>query len=477
MPLPKTPFPRIAIAAFALSMSALAFAATPSAQQQATTQSASQPKPGAPVPAGSPQVGPVHFQFAIYYAKPPATDPVAVLRSRLGKLAGGPKLLSAPLTPASATEPVVFANWNTTTVLQSYRAPSMALLQRFGRGLSREQAEGLQKADRALILDFAHPAQQASAAMLNALQLTVQVARDTHGLLWDEETREVFTPDAWQKRRIDSWAGNVPDMSQQTVIHAYRSDTLVRAITLGMAKFGLPDVVVSDFSWSSNRPMGNLVNMFAQAMAEGATLQRPGQYDLNLRALKHAAARDPMLASLKPNAAAVAKLSVVNGKWEDGDPRNRLYEIRFDRYTGPDRYAQQTAMLHAAFGADEDTVTRLKHNDELLTASKAANAQLPKLREAFAKGLQPGEFVLVKAPFTTRDGGNEWMWVEVARWNGDTIEGLLKNEPAEVPSLHAGQMVKVSQAKVFDYMRRHPDGREEGNETTKIIMKMQGAKK
>jgi uncharacterized protein YegJ (DUF2314 family) len=488
MPLPKTFLHRpaatvtITTAALLLSTATLCVAATPTAQQQAstqpqaTTQAVGNATPGTPVPAGSPQAGPIHFQFAIYYAKPPATDPMAVLRGRLAKLGGGPKLLRAMPTPAQASEPVLFANWNTTTVLQDYRAPSLEMLQRFGRGLSREQAEALQKADRALVLDFAHPAQQSSAAMLKALQLAQQVARDTGGLLWDEETREVFTPDAWQAKRIDSWSGNVPDMAQQTVIHAYRSDTLVRAITLGMSKFGLPDVVVSDFSWSSNRAIGNLVNMFAQALGEGAALPRAGQYDLDVRALRHAAARDPLLANLKPNASATAKLSLVHGKWEDGDPRNRLYEIRFDRYAGPDRYAQQTAMLVAAFGADEDSVTRLKHNDELRAASKAANARLPQLREAFAKTLQPGEYILVKAPFATRDGGNEWMWVEVAKWNGDTIEGLLKNEPVDVPSLHAGQMVKVSQAKVFDYARRHPDGREEGNETSKIIMRMQGAK-
>lgn len=87
------------------------------------------------------------------------------------------------------------------------------------------------------------------------------------------------------------------------------------------------------------------------------------------------------------------------------------------------------------------------------------------------------QYILVKAPFATRDGGNEWMWVEVAKWSGDTIEGLLKNEPVDVPGLRGGQMVKVSQAKVFDYVRHHPDGREEGNETTKIIMRMQEARR
>ncbi|MET3183686.1 UNVERIFIED_ORG: uncharacterized protein YegJ (DUF2314 family) [Variovorax guangxiensis] len=458
-------------------MGTASLAATP-ATPPAAAQSTAKAVPGAPVPVGSPQqASPIHFQFAIYYAGNPATDPMGALRGALGKTSGGPKLLAAMPAPASVTAPVVFANWNTTTVLKEYRAPSMEMLQRFGRGISREQAEALQKADKALILDFAHPAQQFSPAMQKALQITLQVARDTNGLLWDEETREVFTPDEWQKRRVDTWAGGVPDVARHTTIHAYRSGDLVRAITLGMAKFGLPDVVVSDFSWSSNRPMGNLVNGFSQAMVEGATLARPGQYDLDLRALKHTAARDPMLANLKPNAAAVARLSLVNGTWENGDPQNRLYEIRFDRYKGPDRYAQQTALLTAAFGADEDGVTRLRHNDELLAASKKAVAQLPRLRDAFAKGLQPGEYILVKAPFTTREGGNEWMWVEVARWNGDAIEGLLKNEPVDVQGLHAGQMVKVSQAKVFDYMRRHADGREEGNETSRIIERMQGAKK
>jgi len=111
----------------------------------------------------------------------------------------------------------------------------------------------------------------------------------------------------------------------------------------------------------------------------------------------------------------------------------------------------------------------------VLAASKTAVAQLPKLREAFNKGLQPGEYILVKASFARR-GGNEWMWVEVTRWSGDAIDGLLKNEPVDVPGLHAGQMVKVSQAKVFDYIRRYPDGREEGNETGKIIRRMQSKK-
>ena len=46
--------------------------------------------------------------------------------------------------------------------------------------------------------------------------------------------------------------------------------------------------------------------------------------------------------------------------------------------------------------------------------------------------------------------------------------------PFHIPELHAGQVVKVRQKDVFDYIRSYADGREEGNETGKILQKMQG---
>lgn len=425
----------------------------------------------APIAAGPLLAGPIHFQFAIYYPESPAKQPMTVLKERMRGVEGSLKFVASVRdVPDSA---VVAARLNT-TVQKDYRPPELQMVQRFGRGLTRDQAEALQHADRALILDFAHPVSVSANALRRALLLTEQVARDTNGLLWDEETREIFTPDEWHKHRLDSWEGDTPDVLKHTVIHAYKGDRLVRAITLGMAKFGLPDVVVSDFSWSSNRAVGNLINLFAQAMVEGAVIKAPGVYDLDLRSVRHATVRQSQLTTLKPNAVASARLSLVKGAWEDGDPRNRLVEIGFDRYPGPDHYARQDAMLGALFGT-EDSVQRVRHTSELIEASRAANAKLPALREAFRRGLEPGEYIQVKAPFATPDGGNEWMWVEVTSWDGDAIGGLLKNEPANIPNLHGGQMVKVSQSKVFDYIRHAADGREDGNETGRILQRQRSA--
>jgi uncharacterized protein YegJ (DUF2314 family) len=311
-------------------------------------------------------------------------------------------------------------------------------------------------------------------ALKAATEVVEALARATNGLIWDEETREVFTPDEWRKRRIAGWTGTIPDVTAHTTIHAYNDGEYVRAITLGMAKFGLPDVVAQNFSWSLNRNMGHLINALCQSLAEGGLIAPAGVYELNFRAIKNRGKRDMYMASLMPNATAVAHLMLMQGTAEEGDPRNRLIELAFDKYQGADVHARQEAMLSSLFGW-EDAIKRIRHDDELDAASKRARAKLPALRKAFAEGLSPGEYIQVKAPFATPKNAKEWMWVEVTEWKGGQIRGLLKNEPFEIPGLHGGQIVQVREDEVFDYIRRYPNGKEEGNETSKIIEKMQGS--
>jgi hypothetical protein len=351
----------------------------------------------------------------------------------------------------------------------------MDSLQHFGHGLTRDQAQALQRSQQALLLDFSHPSDNAWNALRAANDIVEEIARDTGGLVWDELTREVFSPDEWHRKRVASWTEDIPDVSSQTTIHAYQSGEYVRAITLGMAKMGLPDVVVEDFSWSLSRTMGHLINLLCQAMAEGATLEEPGKFDLSLKAIKNASARDPQLNSLKPNATAMALLSLKKGKWEEGDPRNRIIAIAFDRYQGRDVHARQDKMLSSLFGW-EDAITPVAHTEELLAASRSARSHLPDLHRAFAGGLEPGEFIEVKAPFSTPGSGREWMWVEITAWTDTRIKGLLKNEPFKIPALHAGQIVEVAEEDVFDYIRRRPDGTQEGNETGAIIERMEQEK-
>jgi len=65
------------------------------------------------------------------------------------------------------------------------------------------------------------------------------------------------------------------------------------------------------------------------------------------------------------------------------------------------------------------------------------------------------------------------MWVEVVRWQGRTIRGILQNDPFEVPDLKSGARVEVKEGSLFDYILEKKDGTKEGNETGRLIERQQ----
>ena len=69
------------------------------------------------------------------------------------------------------------------------------------------------------------------------------------------------------------------------------------------------------------------------------------------------------------------------------------------------------------------------------------------------------------------------MWVEVIGWKGGEVEGILQNDPFEVSGLKAGARVRFKDSVVFDFIHYFPDGREEGNETGKIMLRRESAGK
>lgn len=352
---------------------------------------------------------------------------------------------------------------------QTYPAPDAEELRYFGRGLTSTQIEKVQDSEQALVLVFQYPPGRIVEGLRAANAMTEAVAREADGLIWDEITRQLFTPEAWRSSRLEPELNTaVPDVSKHITIHAYPSGDYVRAITLGMSKFGLPDLVVEDFSWSNQRSVGNLINAAAQVLAEGQPFAVGGRFMLDLDTIRHDGVRSTKTESLLEGGQGVAELDLAEGIWEEGDPSNQIVEIGFDSYPGPDTQSRQDKLLASFFGS-VDEVQVVQHDQAIKTASDAARSELPGLRDEFAAGLEPGEYIMLKAPFAVPGGGREWMWVEVVRWKGDTIEGVLKNEPFNIPSLHAGQMLTLDQADIFDYIRHYPDGRQEGNQTGVLI--------
>jgi uncharacterized protein YegJ (DUF2314 family) len=412
----------------------------------------------------------MHFQYAVYLLPGHPVQQVDSLRALGDVLKAFPDLTLVDKLPAQPERMFVHA-FVQEHVKKEYAPPDLGSLRYHERGLTSDQEHALQQCDRALILSFVHPKKYVWTGLHNSDAIVDELVRRTGGLAWDEETREMYSSEAWHKRRVAAWLRKVPDVPNETVIHAYDDESSMRAVTLGMSKMGLPDIMINFSGWSSESQIGDVINIFSQSLAEGEMMPAKGDFKLDLFALKNSQFRDDQLKSIKGKGIGVGCLSVEPGKWEEGDAKNRLIQLGFDRYPGSDPDARQESMISSFFGA-EDSISHIDHSDELLATSTKAKAKLPDQQKAFAAGLEPGEYIEVKAPFRTEDGGNEWMWVEVTKWKGDVIEGVLQNDPEKVRGLRAGQRVKVHQQDVFDYLHHFSDKRTEGNTTGEIIRKM-----
>jgi uncharacterized protein YegJ (DUF2314 family) len=359
---------------------------------------------------------------------------------------------------------------------KDYAPPSESTLRYSAKGLTPSQTKALPKSSEVLILEFAHPKSQVWVALKRANEAIEDVARQTDGVIWDEATRQVFSPEEWHKARLapEEWADKIPTVTSQTVVHFYPNGEYPREISLGMEKVGLPNVVVQEVSQSTGATTLSLINLFCQTLAENEYLNTQGNVRLNIQHITNVKLRESQLKSVKSNGLGHACVALKVGRREEGDPPGRLVELSGERYTGPDSHAKQENMISSLYGWD-DKAHMVKHTAELLEESQREKAKLPELRKAFNNGLAPGENILLKAPFQTPDGGREWMWVEVTKWENDKVKGLLENTPYKIPTLYAGQTVEISEKDVFDYIRHYADKHQEGNTTERILESMDQA--
>ncbi|QOK92873.1 DUF2314 domain-containing protein [Ralstonia pseudosolanacearum] len=426
-----------------------------------------QATPGQPLPAQAWHRKAVGFSIGLYYLTVPATDPAKAARALAGDKRFALRVVDK-LDKTAQNQASLQITYSS-KVASDYAPPSIRSLHYSGHGLSQEQAEAVQKAPRALTLSFAHPASENAAGLRRAEQFVAELAKKDRVIIWDDETREAFTPEAWETSRLKTWDGDVPDISKQIVIHAYDNNGTTRAISLGMARFGFPDLVIRDTTLSLSRPLGNTINALGQQLVEAGPPGDNTTLQLRLASVRHAAARKHLTGSILPGGKGEGLLRLLETPAEAGDPNNALAALSFDAYPGRDTTERQTNFVAAVFGSQPDDVAYVRESTALLAASERARARLPTLQQAFQRGLAPGEQLQVKAPFATRDNSREWMWIEVTEWKGDRIKGMLRNQPRNVPGLKAGQMVEARQSELFDYLRIFPDGRTEGNETSEIL--------
>jgi uncharacterized protein YegJ (DUF2314 family) len=301
-------------------------------------------------------------------------------------------------------------------------------------------------------------------------KLLASIARDHQATIWDHVTRQMYSVTVWEKIRTQNWSNNIPYVFPQVAVHPYRKGKDYRVITLGMTKFGYPDVVIEKFSWAEKQYVGMFVSLVAQALTEEVAEIKNNQLVIPVNKLKNPEFAKIVLNHVKNPKTQVIKIAIGTGVPQKGDPNNAILELRFDNQPGSDLYSRQKHYFAKIFKTQKRADFVRQGNAAIQQASRKAREKLPALKIEFNKGIKPG-FLQVKAPFKTDKGGVEFMWVDVQRWKGSKLTGRLISSPFNIAKLKTGDTVTVDQKDVFDYIRGYPDGKTEGNETGKLIKK------
>jgi uncharacterized protein YegJ (DUF2314 family) len=416
-----------------------------------------------PFPAGALFEERSLFLFGVYHLSPQKA--ALALAKKLAKQNGFEVTDQVPKTPPTRPMAIVIS-----PPLTEVTPPPEEELKYRGRSLSEEQKQRLQHAAGITVLSFVAVGKPFH-SYRTALAIVRELAQKSDGLIHDATTRGTFTPQAFATL-LDRWTGEVPDVRQHVTLDFYPDGELGRIVSLGMQKFGLPDVAIAQVSQSDSNSMASLMNVTLQTMIERGAIERAGELEISLSKLENASIKKAMLDSLKKGGSGTAIVRLAVGKPVEGDAENRLAEIVFP---GPADSLQirHNEALAQLFGS-EDSLSRVPDDDPaLLAASAHARATLKKLKPRFSPKPTGLDHLLVKAPFETPSGKNEWMWIEVVHWENKKIEGILENDPFEVKGLKAGARVEADEDSIYDYILQHADGTTEGNETAKLIQARQ----
>jgi uncharacterized protein YegJ (DUF2314 family) len=453
--------PRFVRAALCVALPLLVACAAAQPKPQSPASATPEALPALAVPAFAGALG-ESFAFSriVIHLQKPAPENVRDIVDTLRKK-HFPELKVGTDKPSPGETPAI---WAKRVTAEEMPPPSLEELAYFGQGLSPEQSKEAATRQHGVALLLVDDPARVSTNIARQSALVLALAKRLDGYIWDEDTRQLFTPEAFEARA----SAGAPSVLDHVSMHAYRNGELVRIVTLGMSKFGLPDVESNHVAAADSRSTGMLMNVLCALLIQGDRPAGDGSMELALGAV-----RDPKLQAAPDvidGAARRARVFVRRTRGQEGDASETLLELFFGE--GDDRYIHERrqATLAAFFGAT-DGIVSVEHDAEILAASARAKERLAALKPTFERGLEAGEHLAVKAPFPMDDGGDEWMWVEVVRWQGTTIDGILMNDPEQVSGLVSGSKVIVKQADVFDYIFTHADGSAEGNETGEILQR------
>lgn len=356
----------------------------------------------------------------------------------------------------------------------SYIPPQVFLIAEEYLLMTRAELDEMANADRNIQIVFFGTTENLLNKQAAIARFIGEITRNKKVAVVDFSSRQVYNLDAWDSVRTESFQKPPVNINDHIIFHSYRDGEYCRIVSLGLNKFGLPELVLNNIACSDQQNFGMIMNALAQSIFEDPNINADSTRTLDISKIKNATVRQ-MLEVKDPKVKGKAEVRLRSVPPQEGDNLYYHLELAFVNKEFGSPQEEQMALANDLVGVQEDNAQQTEHDEELLAASEHAKQRLPELKKMFNDGLGLNGSILVKSPFARQDiEGNEWMWVEVTKWTDDTMEGILQNEPNFIEGLAVGSAVTIKESEIFDYILYKADGSMEGNETGKILEQRMG---
>jgi hypothetical protein len=308
--------------------------------------------------------------------------------------------------------------------------------------LSPAEKASVKKLPRVVVVHVTAPTGQDQRALRAAFAATAVVAREVHGVVWDQllarfEDARVFAShavtaplgaSAFRRDRIE-------------LLYEPKAEGMVRVLTSGLSRWGQPDVEAAAVPTAVSARVSEVVLAAAEAIANGAATQ---PLVLTLDDLARARGQPYALDAGLPPSAPV-EVDVVGVHPENGDPNDFMARLVPPAGEGPIGYVD---LAERFFGP---VLAASPGEDVLRTRRVTAQAKLAASLARWEAQKATGAKLLVLLPFPIPgDAGLESMWLEVSKVDAHTVTGKLTDDPLGATDVKRGDEVTRPRSQVED---------------------------
>ncbi len=336
----------------------------------------------------------------------------------------------------------------------------------FGIDLTKRERKLLTRPQAGAMLAVLSGPIRGPAANVTYAELASAFASRHKGVIWDDNTRQGFGPATWDLWRLPGLTKTPAYLGLAFTTHTYRDGNGFRMVTLGLDRFGLPDLVI-EHSPTNSDELGLLIQWIAQQLYEDPTLGKGGMLALDVGRLQSSWMADELRGRTGAGATLVGAVQLVQGTPQEGDAANRLVEIRFTVGSDSGSKGERIAALTTQLFGDDDKW--LEGDGQAFERAKARARR--ELKELMARydSLPSTSSLHVKAGFDTTDEHTEHMWVAIQGVNGDNLVGTLLNSPFKGNRYRKGQSITFQLEAVSDFIYTREDGSTQGNYTEPFL--------